>query len=248
MNIRIIAEGSKKSEYKNGKWGLSLLIDEDILFDTYCDPDLLKSNFRKYNIDPGRLKHVVISHEHWDHIGGLPWILEENRDITVYVCSGFSTGFKEKIRNSGGRLIEITEFVRIKEEIYTTGEITCIYKNKSISEQSLIIKQEDKLALVTGCSHPGILKILTHTGLIFKEQIDLLLGGLHLMNASGEEIKNITTELDSSYRIKNIVPLHCSGRRIKKYLKKSKGRKYRDVSCGQSFHFNAERSSWDFTV
>jgi len=35
MKIKVIAEASKLSEKQSRGWGLSVLVDEDILFDTY---------------------------------------------------------------------------------------------------------------------------------------------------------------------------------------------------------------------
>ena len=117
MKIKIVAEGSTKIEYWTKKWGLSFLIDNDVLFDTFCNTELLKTNFEKYDIDLNKIKHVVISHEHWDHTGGLWWILENNKNIKVYVCSRFSEKFKKKVKEYECTLIEVTGSIPIKNKI-----------------------------------------------------------------------------------------------------------------------------------
>ena len=56
------------------EWGFSCLIDagvEKILFDTGGDGEILLHNMREMGIDPRSIDKVVISHEHWDHNGGL---------------------------------------------------------------------------------------------------------------------------------------------------------------------------------
>jgi len=74
-------------------WGFSCLIESNnktILFDTGAKEDILKHNVEKFNVDLTKIDFVVISHEHWDHFGGLKYILTENPDITVYLPSSFS--------------------------------------------------------------------------------------------------------------------------------------------------------------
>ena len=50
MKIQIISEGSTKFDYLKKRWGLSILIDDDLLFDTFCTGDLLKVDLNRYNI------------------------------------------------------------------------------------------------------------------------------------------------------------------------------------------------------
>ncbi|MBU1006253.1 MAG: MBL fold metallo-hydrolase, partial [Candidatus Omnitrophica bacterium] len=70
MDIKIIATGSAKRERFIKRWGVSFLIG-DLLFDTFGRPDVLFSNMRKMKIDPADIRHIVISHDHWDHVAGL---------------------------------------------------------------------------------------------------------------------------------------------------------------------------------
>ena len=100
------------------------------------------------------------------------------------------------------------------------------------------------MAIITGCSHPGILRILTLIGLEHKEKIDLLLGGLHLMNKQKKEIPEITTILDSIYRINTIAAFHCTGRKAIAYFKKQMPLRLQKIKAGNSFIFDNEKSSW----
>ncbi len=60
--------------------GLSILIEKGdfkILFDTGKSPEVLKHNMEQLNGFKD-LKHVVLSHGHEDHTGGLPQVLNKS--------------------------------------------------------------------------------------------------------------------------------------------------------------------------
>ena len=70
------------------EWGVSMLIetkDTTVLFDTGQSYTGLRENSLVLQKDLSRVDFVVISHEHWDHVGGLSYIEEVNPGITVYV-------------------------------------------------------------------------------------------------------------------------------------------------------------------
>jgi 7,8-dihydropterin-6-yl-methyl-4-(beta-D-ribofuranosyl)aminobenzene 5'-phosphate synthase len=58
----------------DGEWGYSALVEADghrILYDTGASPDLVLRNARALKIDLSDVEDVVLSHNHWDHVGGL---------------------------------------------------------------------------------------------------------------------------------------------------------------------------------
>ncbi len=244
MNIKIIANGFSKQDRRRNKWGLSLLIDGDVLFDTFCTAQALESGFFSYGVDVGALKHIVISHEHWDHTGGLWWILDKNKRITVYVCADTGADIKQRISDSGAMPVAVTNPLEIKPGLFTTGQIEGSYNGSAIFEQALILKQDSKLAVVTGCSHPGVPKILSRTRSEHKGEIDLLLGGFHLMDKPPEVIRRITVMFDRVYGITHIAPLHCTGSGAVNYFKKTIPHRMLEVSCGDSLEFDHRASTW----
>ncbi|EIP96734.1 metal-dependent hydrolase, beta-lactamase superfamily II [Opitutaceae bacterium TAV1] len=57
-----------------GEWGFAALVEADgrrILFDTGAHPDLVLENARTLGIDLTTIPEIIITHNHWDHIGGL---------------------------------------------------------------------------------------------------------------------------------------------------------------------------------
>ena len=80
MKLTITYNNEAKEGFSSG-WGFSCLIEADnkkILFDTGDEPTGLLSNMKKLDINPKDIDTVVISHNHWDHTGGLQGFLKEN--------------------------------------------------------------------------------------------------------------------------------------------------------------------------
>ena len=59
MKFTLIAEGSTKWQRFICRWGVSFLIGEDVLFDTFGDPGVFFNNMREFNIDVAKIKHLV---------------------------------------------------------------------------------------------------------------------------------------------------------------------------------------------
>lgn len=177
-------------------WGFSCLIeidDQKILFDTGADSPTLLANMEKLSIQPTEIKTVVISHNHADHTGGLEGFLEANgRQTEVYRPTAFS---------------QPTE---IADQVYSTGPL-----GDSLKEQSLAVKSPKGLVIVTGCSHPGIIKIIEFVREQFSEQtIYLVLGGFHLFAASEVELEGIINDF-RRLSVQKAAPCHCSGDRCR---------------------------------
>jgi 7,8-dihydropterin-6-yl-methyl-4-(beta-D-ribofuranosyl)aminobenzene 5'-phosphate synthase len=57
-----------------GEWGFSALVEVDghrILFDTGAHADVVYKNAQSLGIDLQTIPEVILSHSHWDHVGGL---------------------------------------------------------------------------------------------------------------------------------------------------------------------------------
>ncbi|WP_462351085.1 MBL fold metallo-hydrolase [Fusobacterium varium] len=93
-------EAGHNKELKN-EFGLSLFIeDEDIslIFDTGKSGDFI-FNAQKLQIPLNNIKHVVLSHSHFDHTGGIRKLVDTfNNKFTLYISKTF---FEEKHRITG---------------------------------------------------------------------------------------------------------------------------------------------------
>jgi 7,8-dihydropterin-6-yl-methyl-4-(beta-D-ribofuranosyl)aminobenzene 5'-phosphate synthase len=222
MKIKIIATGSSKLQRFIRRWGVSFLIGEDVLFDTFGDPGVFMDNMRKFKVDTAKIKHIVLSHDDWDHIAGLWYLLPNRQDITVYICPGFKKEIKERIASFGGNLIEAGQPIQIKENIYTTGELYGESSGRKIYEQSVAIKTGEGLAVICGCAHPGVDKIIKKAKDNFKANIYLLMGGFHLKDNTDEINGRIIKDLNEA-GISRIMPMHCTGKRAVESIRQSFG-------------------------
>jgi len=219
VKIKIIATGSSKLERFIHRWGVSFLIGDNLLFDTFGDPGVLLNNMRKFNVDAVRIKHIVLSHDDWDHISGLWYLLPNHKDITVYICPGFQQEIKRRIASFGVRVVEVEPFTEIKEDVFSSGQIETSCAGRTIFEQALVIKFLNNLSIITGCAHPGIVNIMDMVKDHFqKEHIYSVLGGLHLKDNPREVNLEIIEKLHG-FGIRKIVPMHCTGKYATKIIR-----------------------------
>lgn len=228
MNLKILFDNNSFREGLETSWGFSCLIEEkdkNILFDTGSNPFLLLRNIKRLKVNLKKIDIVFLSHMHWDHIGGLYAIIENNPDVCVFLLESFSKKFKENIKKFGIKIIEIKDSLEICKNVFSTGEL-----GTSIKEQSLIIKTEKGLLIITGCAHPGVLKIIKQVKTIFRDEIFLLSGGFHLENQSN--IKKIIANIKKS-GVRYIAPCHCTGNLATILFEKEYGSNYIKTGAGK---------------
>jgi 7,8-dihydropterin-6-yl-methyl-4-(beta-D-ribofuranosyl)aminobenzene 5'-phosphate synthase len=231
MSIKVIAVGSSKWERFIRRWGVSFLIGEDILFDTFGDPGVFLGNIQKFHIDKDKIKHVVISHDDWDHISGLWYLLNNRKDITVYICPGFNAQIKERIRSFGVKVIEASGFTLIRDSVHSTGELYGESEGRQIYEQSLVIETVHGLSVICGCAHPGIEKIIDTVTRQFNKNIYMVVGGLHLKDSPENEIAKVIKSL-RQHGVEKIAPMHCTGKHVEQLMNKAFGEGFIRVRQG----------------
>ncbi len=209
-----------------------------ILFDTGNNAKTFEQNAKQLGIDLMRLDAVVISHRHGDHTSGLIYLLEVNSDVKIYVPqeSSFfkapmSLGFLEpyaglpaELRYYDGKppkqLVSGTPWEKGNFEIVTkTIEISpglFVLTTRSqkpgtleMNEVSLAIRTPKGLAVVVGCSHPGVEKILEEAKKIHS-RLYTVTGGFHLVLTPQEEIRRVATVLHDSLKMERVAPGHCT--------------------------------------
>ncbi|MCX5698947.1 MAG: MBL fold metallo-hydrolase [Candidatus Omnitrophica bacterium] len=219
MQIKVIATGSSKWERFIRRWGVSFLIGEDVLFDTFGNPGVLLKNMRKFNIDTAKIKHIVLSHDDWDHISGLWYLIPNRKDITVYLCPGFKQEIKDRIASFSVKVVEAGGVTQIKDAIYSTGELCGESDGEKICEQSVVVKTAEGLTVICGCAHPGIVDIVRHVKERFHNDVHSLIGGFHLKNNDDETNARIIKDL-RELGVRRIAPMHCVGKRATKMMSK----------------------------
>ena len=240
MQIKILFNEDSLDKKLHIGWGVSFLIDDRILFDTGENGQWLIENINNLGIDVAEIEAAVISHDHWDHSGGLPAILQANKGLKVYGCKNFSADLKKKITSGNGVFVALDDVSEILPGIYSTGAIAGAYAGRRITEQALVIKTSKGISVLTGCAHPGIIKMLGVVRRIFPagkpgHNFYLVAGGFHLM----EEDKRVTAIIAKRFqemKIKKVGPTHCSGKITEEIFKEKYGNHFIEIKAGQTLN------------
>jgi 7,8-dihydropterin-6-yl-methyl-4-(beta-D-ribofuranosyl)aminobenzene 5'-phosphate synthase len=213
------------------KWGFACLVEgfeKTILFDTGSSGELLLSNARQLNVDPQEIDLVVISHKHWDHVGGLPAFLEVNPHVTVYMPASVAEVWAPDLKKRGAKLVAVSQPVEICKQVFLTGEI-----EGPVNEQALILDTPNGQVVITGCAHPGIVQIVKKARDLGKTKpIYMVLGGFHLKEKPVGEVKQIIEEFRQLGVVK-AGPTHCSGEDAIRLFKEAFGENSLELGVGK---------------
>jgi len=231
LTLTIVYDNNDYDSCLETKWGFSCFIEgleRTILFDTGGDSATLLRNMKKLGIEPAKIGAVVLSHIHGDHVGGLRGFLEENRGVVVYLPRSFPESFKDGVRSTGAAVDEVSDPGEILDGVYTTGEL-----GSGIREQSLVIKTGKGLVIITGCAHPGVVRIIRSARqLAAEDRIYLVVGGFHLAGASTSRIESIIEEF-RHLCVQRVAPCHCSGEDTRRLFRLEYGDDYVHSGVGK---------------
>ena len=86
MKITVVVENFAEDKNVLGEYGLSVLVEDmghRVLVDT-GQGKVLFPNMQSLEIDPRTIEHLVLSHGHFDHTGGLQKLLLHSENIPVW--------------------------------------------------------------------------------------------------------------------------------------------------------------------
>lgn len=240
--LTVIADNRTVSPILKAVWGLSIYVavkkingEINILFDTDTYPHILKHNSRLLNIKFDYLNSVVISHGHEDHTGGLSFISAYKAGIPVYIPIKSPHSLKRRILSLGFKLVEVEDKYMLDEYVFIIGGF---YKY-GISEQLLTVVVDNLgPVILVGCSHPGIVNMVKKVYEELKIKPYAVLGGFHLEWSPIEEIDHVVNSL-LSLGVRRIGPMHCSGERIREYLRRKYPDVYLDMRAGSTATFSS---------
>ena len=171
MKVRIICDNRAMEGYQ-ADWGFACLVEaeENVLFDTGAKPSVLQHNMAASNVDPGSVDNIVLSHDHEDHTGGLPYMSSSNTKAEVIVLPSFGRLVRQQAAPLAVR--EITAAGEISPGIHSTGPV-----QGPMPEQAIALNTDQGVVIITGCAHPGVdvlMEAVSDLG-----AVHAVLGGFH---------------------------------------------------------------------
>ena len=103
-------------------------------------------------------------------------------------------------------------------------------------EICFVLDHRDGLIVILGCSHPGVLNILSAVSKRFGKRIQAVIGGTHLMKADDKRIERTLAEL-KNMDIRLLALNHCSGDKVREYLENDSDINGFHMGCGDCLFF-----------
>ena len=214
MKILTLVENTCKNENCIAEHGLSIYVETSkhkLLMDT-GQTDALIKNAETIGVDLSEVDTVILSHGHYDHSGGILPFCRLNNKANIIMQKSAAEPHYNGVKYIGidpdipklPNIIFIEGNKALDEELFLFGGINgrrCYPQgNRKLSkiingekvpddflhEQCLVISQNDKKWLLSGCAHNGILNVLDKYKEIFGSLPDYVISGFHMIKREGE--------------------------------------------------------------
>ena len=238
-----------------------------LLLDTGAT-DAFLQNAKNLGIDLTMVDTVVISHGHYDHTGGILAFASINPNAKIYIQKSAQGAFynyrnqEEKYIGMDEKVSALQQVIflegdcKLDEEISIFTGVTGrklwpkgneILKRKCgdeflqddfCHEQYLVISEDDKKVLLSGCAHNGILNILEKYAQLYGANPTYVISGFHMMKKDEytkedtqmiEETANILSKMDTKF-----YSGHCTGEYPLEVLKSILKEKLTAIHSGET--------------
>lgn len=236
-----------------------------ILVDTGAGDSFIRNADRLF-VDLKQVDMAVLSHGHYDHAGGISAFAQINQKAVIYMHSLAGEPYfheKEgKYRYIGidSEILSLPQIVftrgekQIDDGIFLFGDVRgrklwpsgnrelrvkkedgyC--QDEFLHEQYLVLEEDGKRVLLSGCAHNGILNILDRYREIFGSEPDAVISGFHMQKKAGYTEEDIAVIREIGEKLKKSRTLfytgHCTGEIPFRIMKECMGEKLLYVHSG----------------
>jgi 7,8-dihydropterin-6-yl-methyl-4-(beta-D-ribofuranosyl)aminobenzene 5'-phosphate synthase len=258
MKLTTLIENTACAPRFTAEHGLSLFVEaagHRFLFDA-GQSGAFADNAAKLGVDLRRAEFAVLSHGHYDHGGGMLRFLECNRTAKLYLNehafgghyngTGRCIGLDNRLLDSG-RLVFTGDTQEIAPglTLHTCNDRPLLLPIEPFGlteqvggfllpeefrhEQSLLIEEDGKRILLSGCAHKGVLNLLHW----FRP--DVFVGGFHFKQLSPDDPRLIQWGQAMAAYDTDFYTGHCTGPEQYAVLKEILGHRLHNLTTGAVF-------------
>ncbi len=230
--------------------------------------DLFLHNAAVLGIDLRQADTAVLSHGHYDHGGGLQAFCAVNQQAKIYARREVFGAYyslrneQEKYIGLSPELKDSDRFVlcdgdmRIDDTLFLFSDIGTgrgipsanqrlkkkengILKADDFRhEQCLVISENGKKYLFSGCAHHGILNILDRFRDLFGDEPDAVFSGFHMVKKSGYSEEDMKMIVDTAHELAKLKTKfytgHCTGDVPFQAMKAVMADQLHELHCGMT--------------
>ena len=198
--------------------GLSVILDNNPGIDIYANPGILAP---RYSLKDGEYKYI-----------GIP---EDPRERLADAHLHLSAEPQEIIPGlwTSGEIIDRTEREGSSANhfIRSDGDWQA---DRYQDDLSLVLELDDRIALICGCCHAGLLNTLYQVQSSFDKPVAFVFGGTHLLAAEKPYLSYLKNKLNENFPKVNYYLNHCTGSTAIEYLSTAFSSRVVDFPAGSS--------------
>lgn len=202
--IVVLYDNRATGDLRSG-WGFSAFIRTEgatVMLDAGADKLVLEHNAKQLGVNLDSVAALALSHDHCDHMGAMTSV--SHKGLHLHVPKAFAKRFA-RVRRSGIDLHVVKGPLDIVPGIRSIGQM-----GREIPEQALLIDGTEGPALITGCAHMGIAKLVRRATVLAGAPMALVLGGFHLFRKKKEAIDCVIADL-LELGVRRVGASHCTG-------------------------------------
>lgn len=265
VNLIENTKGESKCLFEHGLSFYIETAGHKLLVDTGASQAFIENAERLF-VDLKQVDLVILSHGHYDHAGGILGFAKENPKARILMQRSAGEKYYhinemgEKYIGIDPQIMELpqVEFIdgdkKVDDGIFLFSGVTGrklwpsgnrelkvkredqFYQDQFLHEQYLVLEENGKRVLLSGCAHNGILNILEKYREIFGNDPDAVISGFHMQKKAGytqEDLDKIRKTAEELRKMDTVFYTgHCTGEIPYQILKECMGKQLVYVHSG----------------